>query len=897
MKWLLLFFHTTLLFAQTAAISGTVAADPGSVRIGNAKVKLRAEGREVVAYTAGDGNYQFTSLPEGETYQLTVESAGLKTFKRENLKPAAGETLRVDVTLSLAEKSESVTVTGYGADARGNSAEVSQTIDSQQIHDLPNVSRSAARFALFDPHVRPAIGLGADYQDSFRLSINAGSYRNTAYVLDGTTTYDWAYAVTPQELTPLGSVKDMEVLTGNYPAQYGISTTGVIVINTRSGTNELHGEAFGYLRPSAIQADPALSPFHVPNERDDYGFLASAPIQKDRTWIFADFEHGHQERGSLIQSPIVSFFDGTLNEYWGLMRVDHQINDENSVTLRLNANHFEGNDIQDRISGFDQPSYGRYAKTQAWGTQLGEHFAQANRVNEFHLSFVNYFPDSAEPLDSSVGIVYPNYSTSGYSTSSWVHVLSYDANDTYSLNIGNQQIRFGAEFVRQTAKDYSYTPFGTYTFAPGPPTPGELPISYSQTFGVQNIDYGQTEFNSFFSDEFKLSKRLTATLGLRYEYQSITNSLHNLGPRAALAWDVRGTGKTIVRLGSGIFYDQEFLYVTRRFISLGPDAPTTTFTIPYGTPGFPTFPNSLAAPPTGASAGKQNIYLPASNIVNPYSLQFTFGLQQQLGRHFTFTLDAQHVHTLKQPRVDDINHPAPFIRTGPNQIRSGAAADATRPYQTYDGVPVRDVAVIENSASSLYDALDFGITKRLGSRFQLAGHYVLSSSASYSMFYADANSGIPNEWNNWGSAERAPSDFYQRHRFSGNAYIHLPLKIDLGLMAIAASGLPVNPITGKDDNGDTYTVDRPVGFGRNSFRGPAQFNLDTSLSRRVRVTEKLQAEIRAEGTNVLNKNNYVVVNNIYGEGPNPLPTFGAPIAGVANTDPARQFRFGLRLLF
>ncbi len=165
------------------------------------------------------------------------------------------------------------------------------------------------------------------------------------------------------------------------------------------------------------------------------------------------------------------------------------------------------------------------------------------------------------------------------------------------------------------------------------------------------------------------------------------------------------------------------------------------------------------------------------------------------------------------------------------------------------------------------------------------------------MFYADANSGIPNEWNNWGSAERAPSDFYQRHRFSGNAYIHLPLKIDLGLVAIAASGLPVNPITGKDDNGDTYTVDRPVGFGRNSFRGPAQFNLDTSLSRRVRVTEKLQAEIRAEATNVLNKNNYVVVNNIYGEGPNPLPTFGAPIAGVANTDPARQFRFGLRLLF
>jgi hypothetical protein len=373
--------------------------------------------------------------------------------------------------------------------------------------------------------------------------------------------------------------------------------------------------------------------------------------------------------------------------------------------------------------------------------------------------------------------------------------------------------------------------------------------------------------------------------------------LANLAPRLALAWDVTGNGKTTVRAGAGIFYDQQFMYVTRRFVTSGPTAPTQTFTIPYGAAGFPTFPNSLVTAPTGASAGLLNLYLPAANVQNPYSTQFSAGIQHQLARNFTISIDAQHAHTLRQPRVNDINHPTPFFRTGPNQIRSGAAADATRPFQTYLGVPVRDVAVIENSAASLYDALDFGITKRLGSRFQLAAHYVLASSATYSMFYADANSGIPNEWNNWGSAERAPSDFYQRQRFSGSGFIHLPWKFDLGLIAIAASGLPVNPITGKDDNGDTYTVDRPVGLGRNSYRGPAQFNLDTSLSRRVRLHERVQAELRFEATNVLNRNNYITVNNIFGEGPQPLPTFLSPTAGVANTDPSRQLRFGVRLLF
>ena len=897
---LFLFCDAASLFSQTAILTGTVTAGPQASGLSDAAVTLRADGQEQTVNTGAGGTYQFVNLESGKPYRLIVQSAGLKTFEQADILLAAGQTRRIDVALALASRNESVTVVDYGADGRGNSSEVSQIIDSQQLHESPSINRTVAKFALLDPHVRQAIGLGADYQDSNRLSINAGSYRNTAYVLDGTTTYDWTYAVTPQELVPLGAVQELKVLTGDYPAQYGISTTGVIIMTTRSGGNELHGEAFGYLRPSGIQAAPPLSPFRVPNERHDWGLMAGGPMKKDRTWLFADFERGYQQRGSLIQAPTVSFFNGLSSDYVGLLKLDQKIDDRNSLTWRMNGNHFAGNDVNDRISGFVQPSAGREAVTQVWGTQLSEHFSGNRLLNDFRLSFVDYFPDSAFPLDSSVSVVRPNYSTTGYSTVNWVHVNSYDVNDTAAFSLGRQQIKFGVEFVRQAAKDYSYTPFGTYTFAPGPPVPGQLPISYAQTFGTQNISYGQTEFNSFVSDEIRLSPRLLATAGLRYEFQSITNSLTNLAPRLALAWDVTGNGKTTVHAGAGIFYDQQYMYVTRRFVTSGPGAPTQSFTIPYGTPGFPAFPNSLVTPPTGASAGLLNLYLPAANVRNPYSLQFSLGIQHQLARNFTISIDAQHSHTLRQPRVNDINHPAPFSRTAPNQVRSGAAADATRPFASYLGVPVRDVAVIENSASSLYDALDFGITKRLGSGFQLAAHYVLdvlASSASYSMFYADANSGIPNEWNNWGSAERAPSDFYQQQRFSGSAFIHLPMKFDLGLVAIAASGLPVNPITGKDDNGDTYTVDRPLGLGRNSFRGPAQFNLDTSISRRIRLLERMQAELRVEASNVLNRNNYVMVNNIFGEAPQPVSTFLSPIAGVANTDPSRQLRFGMRLLF
>jgi hypothetical protein len=189
------------------------------------------------------------------------------------------------------------------------------------------------------------------------------------------------------------------------------------------------------------------------------------------------------------------------------------------------------------------------------------------------------------------------------------------------------------------------------------------------------------------------------------------------------------------------------------------------------------------------------------------------------------------------------------------------------------------------------------VSRRISRRLFVDAHYTVSSSATYSAFYSDANSGIPNEWTNWGPAERAPSDFFQRHRLTSSSVVELPLGVKLSGVAIVGSGLPVNPLTGTDNNGDTYSSDRPVGFGRNSFRTPRQMQFDAAVARRFRVSERLSAEFRAEVFNVINRNNYLEVNNVFGEGPAPRSTFLSPVAGVARTDPSRQLQFGLRLFF
>src|SRR2546421_3783436 len=213
---------------------------------------------------------------------------------------------------------------------------------------------------------------------------------------------------------------------------------------------------------------------------------------------------------------------------------------------------------------------------------------------------------------------------------------------------------------------------------------------------------------------------------------------------------------------------------------------------------------------------------------------------------------------LKHKRLNAISAPPPFLRTAPGHTGTAAAADATRPFGTaFRGVRVRKVAVIENTASSAYDALDIGLVKRVTHRFQFESHYVLSNSLTDSMFFGEADTGIPNQFRVSDAGERAPSDFHQRHRLVAHGLLELPFDAQLSGVVTLASGLPVNPVTGLDDNGDGYRSDRPVGLARNSFRTPAQSSFDASLAKRFVLREGIRLELRGEVFNLFNHVNYI----------------------------------------
>ncbi len=143
--------------------------------------------------------------------------------------------------------------------------------------------------------------------------------------------------------------------------------------------------------------------------------------------------------------------------------------------------------------------------------------------------------------------------------------------------------------------------------------------------------------------------------------------------------------------------------------------------------------------------------------------------------------------------------------------------------------------------------------------------------------------------------DRGLSDNDQRHRFvlsgtldapqqtNGRSVARLLRGFQFGYIFTYASRLPFNVLLGNDRNFDSNNNDRPIGVGRNTGRGFDFASLDLRVSRRFRLTERMDLQVLAEGFNVLNRTNLGVPNNTFGGGANPLPTFGRPTAGVRST--------------
>ncbi|HYX53776.1 MAG TPA: TonB-dependent receptor, partial [Candidatus Limnocylindrales bacterium] len=450
--------------------------------------------------------------------------------------------------------------------------------------------------------------------------------------------------------------------------------------------------------------------------------------------------------------------------------------------------------------------------------------------------------------------------------------------------------------------------------------------SFTQAFGNQNYNIKEALWDVFVQDNWKLRPDLTLDLGLRYEGQTFTGDTNNLGPRLGFAWMVPHMRSTVLRGGYGIYYSEERTDLAAADILGGASGPIS-FTVRPGQPGFPTsfspilnFPPGTVFPARDITVrpgqcGQLNQILNVSALrfcpdalLNPYTQQWTFGMEHQFATTWVFSMDYVGQHTIRIERPVDLNAPAPFLPASTGAIRGGGSnlnnaanlADASRPIVPVPG-GFRRVITNANLGSCTYNALQLRLNKRLSSHLSLLLGYTWSHSIG--TVDQDAAQQDPLDSNLLGSVEKASTIFDQRHRATLSGTYQLPWNMMFSTFAQLGSGFPYNITTGVDNNGDGSTSDRPFINGsllpRNAGQGTPIYDVATSLQKTFSLGERSKVSLRAEAFNIFNHQNIYSRNGVFGNDPagKPLLTFATPAAGIANVGQPRELQFLARITF
>ncbi|MFZ0910633.1 MAG: carboxypeptidase regulatory-like domain-containing protein [Candidatus Acidiferrales bacterium] len=289
---------------NTVNLSGIVT-DPQGLAVGNAKVTVAnsATGAERNATTDGAGQYRLLGLTPG-SYTMTVEATGFAKLVSENLELTLGVTAQYNPQLSLKATTATVTVTGESSVVETTKTDVSASITPTQINNLPINRRDYIHFTLLTPQSAPDDTPSIGAAPTSGLNFGGQRGRSNEVSVDGADAIDYSVngvrATVSQE-----AVQEFQVITSNYMPEYGRAMGGVVNIVTKSGSNEIHGNIFGFLRQKDLQArdpfsvqgsfNPATDSVDLVPTKQSYtrvqaGATLGGPIQKDKTFYFFSYE-------------------------------------------------------------------------------------------------------------------------------------------------------------------------------------------------------------------------------------------------------------------------------------------------------------------------------------------------------------------------------------------------------------------------------------------------------------------------------------------------------------------------------------------------------------------------------------------------------------------------------
>jgi hypothetical protein len=962
-------FFLTSVCAQTpdtASVSGRVT-DQTHAPVPGVKVTIKnTTGVERSIQTGASGSFFMGGLPAAGSYEMTANKSGFSEARLGGITLVAGVAANITLELSVAGTKSQVTVTGVAGEVRADSPQLGDRLDERTVDEMPLLNRRITYLPLLNAANRPAISQGDVFMNEDLFTTNGAGRRQAWFEVDGSTGNDsWGRQTIFSNL-PVTAVGEMTVLENAFSAEYGGSTGSAVNIVTQSGGSAIHGEVFELWRPEATEA--SLTGFTPTNgasgndiTRDTLGQSAASvggPIDS-RTHFFLAGEYSRQDRASPIIAPVApGTFVGHYRGWLGFLRFDRQINDRNNVFLRANLDGFHDTNPNGTVGGNSLPTVARVFHRTTYSTELGETaILSPTLLNSVRAQFQLASPITQfDPVINGTQFVVPitgvGTFTSGTSQSALLMNRQYQVSDTLSVIWGKHQIKFGADVIA------AHTGGNSKEFG-GPIYLGQLTYkscslgaavcesqaylgdianvnTYTQSYGNANYVVDDVLWSLFVQDDWKLRRDLTVNLGLRYEQQTFTDSRLGFAPRAGFAYNFQGDGKTVIRGGFGIYYSQIVDNSAANWALTGPTG-VFNYTASAGQIGFPTSVTAVPLPafPTGAQVPLRNLYIrpgdsafltqffPTSTLIgyqqqllNPYSEQWSFGIERRLATDWLLRVDYVGSHTLRINRPLDVDTPTPFVRTAPGQVRSAQATNCTRPYwiwwysqrglacspsaATNPQPPYAQILSDVNDGYAFYDALEINLNHRFSRRFSMLASYVWSHAIDN--VDPDVPGQSPNDPNFTGKIENGNAIFDQRQRLVLSGTYLLPWKFQFGGIATLGTGLPYNLTTGANNFGDAgATADRPVidgvVVGRNTGHGRPIYDLSPFLERTFALwTERVHLNLRVEAFNVLNHANFVGYIGVFGNGATPGVGFGTPNVGITNQLPARSVQFSVKFI-
>jgi len=641
------------LNAQTTVGTGSVAgtvSDPSGAAIIGARVTItnRDTGQVYRVSTNSAGAYNSGALLPGN-YRIQVVAKGFISVEAD-ASVQIGVTTALGVNLQIGKETQVIEVKSSDIRVNTQQATVEGVLSAEQIENLPVNGRNFLDLAQLEPGVQ--IQDGADYgKDGFSSVSFGGRFGRTARVeVDGLDVSDEIQGSTTMNI-PASGIQEFQLSQSSMDLSTELTTSGAINVATRSGTNDLHGEAFGSFRDSSLAAAlPAPPGLPEPFQREQYGGRLGGPIIHDRFFYFVDAEHTRQSLQApvLVAFPFAGYsgsFSAPFKETDLLGRADAQINGSTHAFYRFN--YFENELRTNGQLGFSVYRAKNITRTNVAGvdTNAGGFFHSvrfeylSTELNRADTARGSSLPFANFPVALQLGNLYtgPNPYTPFQLFQSDMQ-LKYDG----SKPLGTHLFRYGVDFNRIVAwglapfsslapsvvtnlgpAEQAFAANGNFTCtAPNGTTltgvscPLNYPVEYvtvSNGLGYyspvpcKNFQAGCFHLHRlglYMGDSWKWKRNVTLNYGLRYvretgrtdsEYPAIPQlnalipALGNpvrqpnldFGPQLGIAWDPTGSGKTVVRSGLGLYYENVLAGVFA--FDLLNRAPAGTFAAQYPT--------------------------------------------------------------------------------------------------------------------------------------------------------------------------------------------------------------------------------------------------------------------------------------------------------------------------